>query len=292
MASRDSIGQQGSAAVSSRIVVLFTALSLGFAALYWLLIALAQHAMLPFAFGPFDFSLDHSSVPGMCLALVLRVFGPALAAVMALGYLQGRPGLSELWQSVTRWRLPGRMYALAFFGPVVAISLVVAVAWPLGLLKLLPELIHPSRLLIFFPMMLVFDGPLGEEVGWRGVLLPQLLKQVDAIRASLLVGCVWFAWHIPLYLADGKDLHPLSFFVEVVSLSVITTWFFLKSGGSTAMAIFFHNATNYAQFLLIKSFRIEDADFATVEMIYDSLLVAVAIVAALALHRNRSARSL
>lgn len=38
---------------------------------------------------------------------------------------------------------------------------------------------------------------LGEELGWRGYLLPQLLS-VGRTRALVLVGLIWAAWHMPL----------------------------------------------------------------------------------------------
>ena len=51
----------------------------------------------------------------------------------------------------------------------------------------------------FFVQLVIFTLPLslGEELGWRGYLLPRLLS-VGRARALLLVGLVWAAWHLPL----------------------------------------------------------------------------------------------
>lgn len=38
----------------------------------------------------------------------------------------------------------------------------------------------------------------GEEWGWRGYLLPKLLKQFRAVPAVLIGGLIWGAWHGPL----------------------------------------------------------------------------------------------
>lgn len=66
----------------------------------------------------------------------------------------------------------------------------------------------PSPLLI---LPLIFIGSLiaapivnglfgfGEELGWRGYLLPKLMP-LGKLRAYLLVGLVWGFWHLPLLL--------------------------------------------------------------------------------------------
>lgn len=259
-----------------RIALVFTALALGFASIYWLLIHLAQQGSLPFAMGPFDFSLEHSSIPGMLLAVALRVFGPAIAALITLYSFQGQAGVAALGRSLTRWRLPGWLYALAFFGSL-AVGVVIAVlGLATGRLQFAPEQVHIGRFVAFFFLMLVFDGPLGEEIGWRGVLLPQLLRKMGPVGASFVVGCVWFVWHIPLYIADGKDLHPIGYFINVVALSYVFTWFYLKSGYSTWMTIFLHTSSNYALFLIIKSFHYANSEIASLQYLYDACIVVAA----------------
>lgn len=38
----------------------------------------------------------------------------------------------------------------------------------------------------------------GEEWGWRGFLLPRMLKQFKVVPALLLNGLIWGLWHVPL----------------------------------------------------------------------------------------------
>ena len=45
-----------------------------------------------------------------------------------------------------------------------------------------------------------FSGPLGEEPGWRGFALPRMLRGQGALAASLVLGAIWAAWHLPLGL--------------------------------------------------------------------------------------------
>ena len=48
-----------------------------------------------------------------------------------------------------------------------------------------------------FVILVLTDG-LGEELGWRGYLLPRLLSRHRAIPASLILGFYWWLWHVPL----------------------------------------------------------------------------------------------
>jgi len=268
-----------------RMVAAYTALVLGFSVLYWLLITLAQRGSLPFAMGPPDFSLAKSSVPGLICALCLRSFGPALAALITLYLFQGRAGLAGLWRSMTSFRLPVSLYALAVFAPLAVSALIAALGLYSGRLQYAADQLQPLRFAAFFLLMLIFDGPLGEEPGWRGLLLPQLLARMGAAAASFLVGLVWFVWHLPLYLADGRDLHPLGYLVQVVALSYVFTWFYIRSGRSTWMTVFLHATTNYALFLIIKSFHYASADVVLLQRVYDTVLVIAAFVTAWDLRR-------
>jgi membrane protease YdiL (CAAX protease family) len=50
---------------------------------------------------------------------------------------------------------------------------------------------------------------LGEELGWRGFALPRLQSRIGPLSASLVIGVIWAAWHLPYY-AD-PSIHPLPF---------------------------------------------------------------------------------
>ena len=90
---------------------------------------------------------------------------------------------------------------------------------------------------------------LGEEIGWRGFLTPQLVRSRGFTGASLITGCIWAVWHYPILLFADYNLgtpgwYALSCFtVMVIGLSVIYTWFRLKTG-SLWTATFLHASHN------------------------------------------------
>ncbi len=45
----------------------------------------------------------------------------------------------------------------------------------------------------------------GEEAGWRGLMLPRLKERFGRVRGLLLGGVIWGAWHWPLMLLAGYE---------------------------------------------------------------------------------------
>ena len=256
-------------------IILFLVLSLGLSGCYWLLMHFYPEGSLPGAVE-------------MVLWGILRGFGPAIAAIIASLYMAGTAGLRELIASVLRWRVPGWLWLLAFFGPMILVGLALVGAHLFGNLSLELKGAFTPKLVIVFFAMLIADGPLGEEVGWRGFLLPALLHKWGPILASIVVGVVWYLWHVPLYAVDGKGA-PLPFLADCVALSFVFTWFFLKSGHSTLLIIFLHNCSNYAIYVSRIFFpQFKDSDLA--HYIYYALILIVAIWAVVALCRTPARR--
>jgi CAAX protease family protein len=77
---------------------------------------------------------------------------------------------------------------------------------------------------------------LGEEIGWRGFLLPRLVQQAGFTWGCLLSGCIWAVWHYPaLLFADyNSGTRPAfaltCFTLMVIADSYILGWLRLKSG--------------------------------------------------------------
>jgi membrane protease YdiL (CAAX protease family) len=269
-----------------KTAILFTVLALGFAVIYWAAVAMSRRGILPFSLESTGFF--RASVPGTVIGLVFRDFGPALAGVIALAAYRGRASLVELGRSLVRWRVPTWLYVAAWFGIVLNLGAVIA-GYATGSLQFDAAAFAPLKFVMLFFAMAVLDGPLGEETGWRGVLLPELLRRMSPLTAAILVGIVWYAWHVPLYAADDKLpglVDHATFLYSCVALSVIMTWFFLKSGASTLLMIWIHDATNYSTFLRFKLFPKIAASPVPI-VVYAALLLVLAVIAAVALVRRR-----
>ena len=98
--------------------------------------------------------------------------------------------------------------------------------------------------------MLTAFGGIGEELGWRGFLVPELYKHYNFTKTALISGVIWAVYHWPLLiLLLGPRLGVLPWVMLPISLlagvglSTIMAWFRLKSG-SMWTAVIFHMALN------------------------------------------------
>lgn len=257
--------------------LLFAGVSVGLSCVYWSLFFLGDRGMLPFD--------PSSSVLGAA-----RGYIPALAAVVTALGVFGRAELSTIWTRVSRWRVSPGLYGLALLVPMGASLIVVVVASLSGTeVAFGPGARTLPKLVLTFFFFAVVDGPLGEEIGWRGFFLPKLLERSGPIAASLIVGAVWFLWHLPLYMATDRvemtSAFLAGYLLNNVSFSFLHTWFFVRSGGSAFLAIFFHTAGNYFVFLVVTLFpALEDAP--TAQWTHLAVIAIAAVCAAISLSRS------
>jgi len=106
--------------------------------------------------------------------------------------------------------------------------------------------------------ILILGGPLGEEPGWRGFLLPELRKSTGPFLASMIVGFAWFVWHLPLFWVPGaaqQEIPMAQFALALLAYSFILTWLFESSTRSTFVAIVFHTSANVTFWLAAASIK-------------------------------------
>jgi membrane protease YdiL (CAAX protease family) len=197
---------------SIRSIVIFVAIAFG---LSWLV-------ALPLWLG------DGLATPLFPLIAIAIMATPAIAALIVVFFVErpeGRARALGLWPM----RPVGRLIGYSLLGIFVPIALVL-VALPVGALlgvypadfvnfsafdQLLtdqmeaagaPALPIPVWALVAIQMATVplaafinLIPALGEELGWRGWLLPKLLP-LGAVPAILISGVIWGLWHAPLIL--------------------------------------------------------------------------------------------
>lgn len=111
----------------------------------------------------------------------------------------------------------------------------------------------------YAPIINMFFG-LGEEVGWRGFLYPQLKARFGRKKGLILGGIIWGAWHWPLIWLTGYEYgtkyigFPVTgmfvFCIFTVALGILCDWLYEKSN-SIWLPSLFHGAVNAAATLPI-----------------------------------------
>jgi uncharacterized protein len=204
-------------------------------------------------------------------------FGPFAAALILSALTGGWPAVKGLLAKIVHWRV-GILWYLVALGLPLAIQLVAILLNPLfG--SPAPAWSNIPPVLDVIPMVLlfaVFSGPLGEEPGWRGFALPRLLSRYPALTASLILGVVWAAWHIPLLLVGDLTVYGT---VNAVLAAIVFTWVYQNTGGSVLIPILMHMSHQNSVRYLGKVFV--EPDHTQQQWIAVAIwaLVAVAIVA-------------
>jgi membrane protease YdiL (CAAX protease family) len=174
------------------------------------------------------------------------MFAPWIASLF-LRWLDRVPKLPRPLGLNRNWRY----YLLSVAVPVVAVILAIPVYPLFGAGSFTWAGDNPYQVLLsLIPITLLASlTALGEEFGWRGFLLPLLLP-LGKGKASLIVGAVWGAWHLPILLSGftypGQPvLMAVAVFMPGVIL--ISFWFtelFIRSGESVALAALAHGTLN------------------------------------------------
>ncbi|MDH3299435.1 MAG: CPBP family intramembrane metalloprotease [Acidimicrobiia bacterium] len=86
---------------------------------------------------------------------------------------------------------------------------------------------------------------IGEEAGWRGVVLPRLQSRFQPLPAALVLGGIWVAWHIPFYLyregmVDAALGEQIAQAVVIVIGGLFLAWLYNSTGGSILLCAVWH----------------------------------------------------
>lgn len=198
------------------------------------------------------------SSPGGVILFAIGGIGPTIAAIIMLYHYGDTAARKDYWDRVVNFkRISAKWYIILFttVPAILLISIVISTFFgkPFGAQLLERQYLENLLKLIPFIVFVFFFGPLPEELGWRGYALDGLKVRSNGLIASLILGVVHAAWHIPLFYIEGYPLRdylaqPLMmvvYFALIIPKAVVYTWLFYKTNRSTLSAILFHFMINY-----------------------------------------------
>ena len=98
--------------------------------------------------------------------------------------------------------------------------------------------------------LLLLPSVLGEELGWRGFLVPELSKSMPFTGVALVSGLLWSVWHWPMIFMGiyGNEGTPLYFQLFTFTLFIVANSFTLAylrfKSNSVWTAVIFHMSSN------------------------------------------------
>jgi uncharacterized protein len=181
-------------------------------------------------------------------------YGFVVASITATWIIGGRAEVVALLRRFLIWRVGWTWYAIALFLPLALTLAGIAIySLPSGSA---PDFSEPFARQLFgsgvnlvylvIPFLLFDAIANGEEIGWRGYLLPRLQGRYKAVIASLIVGLIWGLWHLPKFLVAGNETVISIYLIDIMARAILYTWIFNNTRGSLLLVTLFHAAGNTA----------------------------------------------
>ncbi|WP_433628337.1 CPBP family intramembrane glutamic endopeptidase [Halomicrococcus sp. NG-SE-24] len=214
--------------------------------------------------------VSFDSTEGLVL-LLLGLLGPGAAGIGFVYLVYDERGRTDFWNRIKQVRRIGvRWFLIILLVPVV-VTIVAALVDTLfgGPGATVGEWVQEvgTNPLAFLPTLFFATlPPILEELGWRGYALDRLQLNWSALGASLILGVVWAAWHLPLFFIEGSFQREevgfatsafWLFMIGTVSLSVVFTWVYNHTSRSILGIILLHGWVNFVS----QSFEVADASY-------------------------------
>jgi membrane protease YdiL (CAAX protease family) len=176
----------------------------------------------------------------------LAAYSVSLAGLGLTAHYDGAEGVRRLGHRLVPSRSSLRWYLIIplAYAAITAIALSAAARRDGSSFALPPTFLAPWGLAA---AILNDPGPIGEELGWRGFALPRLLERLPPLAASIRLGLVHAAWHLPLFFIPNMPQTHVSlpwFAVGVVAIAVFDTALYLRSDSNLLLAMLVHVLAN------------------------------------------------
>lgn len=194
------------------------------------------------------------------VVVVLGGFGPALAGILMVYRTGDQALIRDYWRRV----FDLRRIKLHWFAPILLLyPLSVVLTFilsgiPMDISPLQQALSNPGSLFTMIVFVFIF-GPFSEELGWRDYALDWLQARYSALTSSLILGVIWWAWHLPLLAVVGSFLNTtgndpvflFGYLYVVLIYSVLFTWVYNNNARSVLAIILLHFSINLTSRIIV-----------------------------------------
>jgi len=198
--------------------------------------------------------LANSGVLSFQIPFIIYIFlgwGFIFASLLMTGLTLGKQVVVTLLKRFLIWRVGWKWYLVILLQPTLQFLSIILNSLisktPIDFSTVYAyQIFGPTAnlSLLLLPFFLFDAIANGEEMGWRGYVLPRLQAKYNAFVSSLILGVIWGIWHFPKFLAPGNTSSFGLFMVRIMIVSVIYTWIYNGTQGSLLLVTLFHAAGN------------------------------------------------
>ncbi len=190
---------------------------------------------------------------------LLTKFGPTLAGLIIIYYENGKDGIFSVLKSLTRFKVALKWYIFALFFELTLFFIIAVLSSITGFPSLETNwslVLKSVWVFLMNAINLTLLTGLGEEIGWRGFLLPKLQSRYSVMITALVIGLIHSFWHLRidcLMLLLKSDLSGfLALYLPDMGLRILISmpvtfiiiYLFNKTQGNLLMMIIFHGTSN------------------------------------------------
>jgi CAAX protease family protein len=173
------------------------------------------------------------------------LLGPCTVGILLTWFIDGTPGLRDLFSRMRRIRVPARWYSVLPIPSVLVLTVLFFMK------TFVSPVFAPNG--FFIGVGFGFVAGFFEEIGWMGFAFPKMRRKDSALAPAILLGLLWGAWHIPVidYLGTstphGAYWFPffLAFTAAMTAMRVLIAWIYSNTN-SVVLAQLLHASSTGA----------------------------------------------
>ncbi len=182
-------------------------------------------------------------LPGLPVSS-LMVLCPVVAASI-LVYRENKS--ADVIQLLKRSFDYGRIKAKVWYLPAVFLwpAIAILVYGALRLMRMSLPVPHFQGLATLSMFVAFFVAAIGEELGWSGYAIDPMQERWGALRAGMILGVIWAAWHIIPFLQADRSMTWIAWqCLVLVASRVLYVWIYNNAGKSVFITALGHAILN------------------------------------------------